>query len=281
DPQPEAPVPRRAPQRHRPRLGPRGHEPAAAAGGQGRDALLHLPRPRRGGAAVRRGRDHRPRAPGGPGQPGGDPRGTVRVRGREPRGRVPEAGGGRRHSRGPVVDRLIALVVVRFKLELRAFCRARERALGLALAAPGVLILSGAFSLVAFFGTRALQARNPELVLPVLSVVATGLGLLWALSPILTGLAFTETHDLTRLLHFPIPLGTLVASSLIANLAQPMVLAHLPVLLALALALSSRLATFPFALAGVVLAFVFILAAAQLAGLALHAVSRNRRYHDV
>jgi len=179
------------------------------------------------------------------------------------------------------LDRLIALVLVRFKLELRGFSRARERTLGLVLAIPGVAILSGALSLVAFFGTRTLQARNPELLLPVLSVLVTGLGLLWALSPVLTGLAFTETHDLTRLLHFPIPLGTLVASSLIANLAQPLVAAQMPVLLALALGLSTRLAAFPFALAGVVLAFVFILAASQLAGLALHAVSRNRRYHDL
>jgi len=179
------------------------------------------------------------------------------------------------------VDRLIALVLVRWKLELRGFSRARERALGLVLALPGMLIVSGALSLVAFFGSRALQARNPELLLPLLSVLATGLGLLWALSPILTGVAFTETHDLGRLLHFPIPLTTLVASSLVANLAQPMVLAEMPVLVALALGLSTRGAALPLALLGVVLTFAFILAASQVAGLALHAVSRNRRYHDL
>jgi ABC-2 type transport system permease protein len=144
-----------------------------------------------------------------------------------------------------------------------------------------MLLVSGAFSLLAFFGTRALQARSPELVLPVLSIVATGFGLLWALSPVLTGVAFTETHDLTRLMHFPIPLGTLVVSSLVANLLQPMVLAEAPVLVALALGLSARASTFPFVLAGLVLSFVFVLAAAQVAGLALHFLSRNRRYHDV
>jgi ABC-2 type transport system permease protein len=179
------------------------------------------------------------------------------------------------------VDRLIVLVLTRWKLELRGFARARERAVGLALALPGMLIVAGIFSLLAFFGTRAVQARNPELLLPLLSVLATGFGLLWALSPVLTGVAFTETHDLSRLLHFPIPLRTLVASSLLANLLQPMVLAEAPVLVALALGLSARAAAFPFALAGVVLSFAFILSASQVAGLALHAISRNRRYHDL
>ena len=65
----------------------------------------------------------------------------------------------------------------------------------------------------------------------MLSAAATVVGLLWWLSPLLAGVAFTESHDMSRLLHFPIPLSTLVASSLVANLAQPAVLAELPMLL--------------------------------------------------
>ena len=38
---------------------------------------------------------------------------------------------------------------------------------------------------------------------------------------IMAGVAFVESHDLSRLRHFPIPLRLLVASSLIANLLQP------------------------------------------------------------
>lgn len=178
------------------------------------------------------------------------------------------------------MDRLIALITLRWRMDLRAVLGARERLLGLALALPGLLLFSGAASVVTYFGVRVLEARQPELVLPVLSALGTLLGLLWALSPLLAGVAFSETHDLTRLVHFPIPFPALVVSSLIANLMQPMVLAELPVVLVLSVALARDLRLLPLCLVGVGLGFLFVLAAAQVAGLLLHGLSRNRRLQD-
>ena len=54
-PQPQGAVPGRAPERHRPRVRPRGHRPPAAPHPQGSDAVLHHPRAGRGGAPLRRG----------------------------------------------------------------------------------------------------------------------------------------------------------------------------------------------------------------------------------
>jgi ABC-2 type transport system permease protein len=132
-----------------------------------------------------------------------------------------------------------------------------------------------------FAGVRTLGRSDAEGVRALLSLAATGLGLMWALSPVLAGVAFTETHDLSRLLHFPLPLPTLVASSVLANLVQPLVLAELPVALALALALSSEAAGLALALVGVLSTLAFMLMAAQCAGLLLHALSRNRRLQDL
>lgn len=179
------------------------------------------------------------------------------------------------------MDRLISLVQLRWRMEFRTLLWARERIVGLFLLAPVALLLCGFVSFLAFAGVRGLERARPDIVLPLLSAAATCVGMLWALSPLLTGLVLAETHDLTRLLHFPIPLITLVASSLVANLAQPMVLAQLPIIAAVSLALADTLARLPLVLAGLLLAFAFILAAAQLVGLLLHALSRNRRVHDV
>jgi hypothetical protein len=132
------------------------------------------------------------------------------------------------------VDRLIALVLLRFKLELRAMLHARERRLGLALALPFLLLFAGLGSMVAYAGVRSLA--HADVVAPVLSAVATALGVFWILSPLLTGFALAETHDLTRLVHFPVPLPTLALSSLVANLAQPTVLAEVPIAFAIAAA---------------------------------------------
>lgn len=177
--------------------------------------------------------------------------------------------------------RLMALVGLRLRTDLRVLLGARERLLGLLLLIPGLLLFSGVSCLVAFFGVRALAAAQPEAVVPALSAAATLIGLLWCLSPLLTGIALTESHDMTRLLHFPIPLSTLVASSLVANLAQPAVIAELPMLLCLALATAGASPRFPLALFGVGLSFLTILAWAQLSGLVLHAFSRHRRLHDI
>lgn len=179
------------------------------------------------------------------------------------------------------MDRLIALVRLRLRLEIRTLLWARERIVGLLLLAPVALFLCGFVSFLAFVGVRGLERARPDTVLPLMSAAATCVGMLWALSPLLTGLVLAETHDLTRLLHFPIPLITLVASSLVANLAQPMVLAELPIIAAVSVALAGTLARLPLVLAGLLVAFAFILAAAQLVGLLLHALSRNRRIHDL
>ena len=144
------------------------------------------------------------------------------------------------------MDRLIAIVLLRFKLELRAMLHARERRVGLALAVPFLLLFAGLGSMVAYAGVRSLSHAAPEVVAPVLSAVATALGVFWILSPLLTGFALAETHDLTRLVHFPVPLPTLALSSLIANLAQPTVLAEVPIAFAIAAALGGG-PTFPLA----------------------------------
>jgi ABC-2 type transport system permease protein len=179
------------------------------------------------------------------------------------------------------VDRLTALVLMRWKLELRGLFRARERALTLLLVVPGMLAFGAVAALFVYAGVRALSRGDPQALMAVLGLAVTGVGIMWALSPVLAGVAFTETHDLSRLLHFPLPLPTLVASSLVANLVQPMVLAELPVAAALALALSHAPAAAPLALLGVLSSVAFILVAAQCAGLFLHALSRNRRLQDL
>jgi ABC-2 type transport system permease protein len=175
---------------------------------------------------------------------------------------------------------LIALVALRWRLGLRAVMGARERLLGLLLAVPSLVFLSGAGSLIAFSEVRLLERGDPGLVLPLLSAVATGVGVLWALSPLLAGMALTETHDLTRLLHYPVSVPTLVASSLLANILQPTVLAAIPPLVALGLAVAGwgvRLGT---ALLGLGLTLALVVASGQAVGLTLHVLSRNRRQHD-
>lgn len=177
--------------------------------------------------------------------------------------------------------RLTALVLLRFKLDLRGILRARERTLGVLLMLPGLLLFSAAASAFVFFGVGSFAGQWPEEVLPLLSAAATLLGLFWALSPVLTGVALSETHDVGRLLQFPIPPGTLVASSLLANLAQPAVLAELPVVLALALALSERRWALPLVVLAILLTLAFILASSHAVGLLLHGIAKNRRFQDL
>lgn len=178
------------------------------------------------------------------------------------------------------MDRLIALVTLRWRMDLRALVGARERLIGLVLLVPLLTLGSLAAAGVVFMGVRFLDRAHPEWVLPLASAAATLVGLFWALSPLLAGLAFSETHDLSRLLHFPVPLPTLLASSLLANLAEPLVLAKLPLLAAFAAALVESPLDFALAAAGVGLAFVFTLVGAQAAGLVFLALSRNRRAQD-
>src|SRR5262249_24972226 len=269
-PQPEGAVPGRAAERHRPRVRPRGHGPPPAPHPERRHPLLHLPRAPRRGAALRRGRGDRPRPDRGPGHARGDPRPARGGPGCEPRGRLPEAGRGGRRACGPHVDRLIALVLLRWRMDLRSILGARERAVGLLFLAPSLALGSLVASAFVFAGIRALDRTHPELVLPGLSVAATVVGTFWVLSPLLAGVAFSETHDVSRLLHFPIPFPTLVLSSLLANLAEPMVLAKLPLH-----PLGAAVAP-----AGAPLSSPAILAVSQVGGLVLLGLARNRRLHD-
>jgi ABC-2 type transport system permease protein len=178
------------------------------------------------------------------------------------------------------VDRLIALVALRWRLEARAVASSRGRVAALLIALPALFLMSAAAALVAFSFARVLERAQPELVLPAFSALATLLGLTWALAPLLAGISATETHDLGKLLSFPVPLPTLVASSLLANLLQPMVLAQLPPLAALALALGGAGRRGPVALAGLALALALVVATGQAVALSLHALARNRRWHD-
>lgn len=178
------------------------------------------------------------------------------------------------------MDRLSALVGLRIKTELRALSFTRERMVGALVALPGLLLSSLAVSAFAYFGLRAVVRSSPESVPTLVAGVASGLGLLWALAPVVSGIALAESHDMSRLLHFPIPLRELVASSLIANFVQPAALMEAPFLLAVAAALSTSTARFPLALLGLLLSFLLSLAAAQAVGLAIHGLFRNRRFHD-
>ena len=178
------------------------------------------------------------------------------------------------------MDRLILLVLTRWRMELRAMARARERAVGLLLLLPGLLFSSLFGAFLAFAGIRAV-GHDPTILLPALSLVATAVGLSWILAPMVTGVALTESHDVSRLLHFPVPVPVLVAASLAGNLLQPTVLAALPIAAAVAFGVSQTPAAFPFAFAGCLLSLVFLISATQVSGLVIHGIARRRRFQDV
>ena len=164
---------------------------------------------------------------------------------------------------------------------MRALGVARERAIALAVVVPGMLLFAIIGAAVLLLAVRSLASSDPDLLLPGLSALATVVGLFWMVSPLVSGLAIAETHDVSRLLHFPIPAWTLVTSLLLANLSQPMVVAEIPMIAALAIAVAARPLALPLTLAGVLLSFGVILAAAQVAALLLHGAARNRRLQDV
>jgi ABC-2 type transport system permease protein len=158
---------------------------------------------------------------------------------------------------------------------------ARERAVALAITIPGMLLVSCIGAAMLLVAVRSVASSDPDLVLPALSAVATLAGIFWMLSPLVSRLSIAETHDVSRLLHFPIPAWTLVTSSLLANLSQPMVLAEIPIVLALTFAVARHAAALPLTLAGVMLSFGVILASAQVTALLLHGAARNRRLQDL
>jgi ABC-2 type transport system permease protein len=174
----------------------------------------------------------------------------------------------------------MALVALRWRLDMRTATGAREGLLALLLVVPVLALLSAAASFVVFFGARFVERAEPLLTLSLLSALATALGILWALSPLLAGVTLTETLDLERLLHYPIPLPILVGSSLLANLAQPTVLAVVPPLVLLGLALAGPGLLLVPVLVGLTLALALLVASGQLVGVVLHALSRHRHLHD-
>ncbi|HUL78049.1 MAG TPA: hypothetical protein VL691_12355, partial [Vicinamibacteria bacterium] len=178
------------------------------------------------------------------------------------------------------MDRLIALVFLRWRLEARAVSGSRGRVAALLVVVPALALGSTASAVVAFSGARLVERAEPQLTLPVLSALAALFGSVWALSPLLAGVSATATHDLGKLLAYPVPVPTLVGSSLLANLLQPIVLAQGPPLAALAVGLGGTSPRAVVALAGLALALALVLASGQAVGLALHALSRNRRLHD-
>ena len=144
------------------------------------------------------------------------------------------------------MDRLIGLVLLRWRMDLRGLRRTPERLAGLVVLVPFLALSRRLRDGRRHVGARTLGARDPALLLPLASMLATLIGFFWMVSPMLTGLALGETHDLSRLLIFPIPFWNLVASSLLANLLQPLVLAKMPVVMGLALGLAGSPATVPF-----------------------------------
>jgi ABC-2 type transport system permease protein len=179
------------------------------------------------------------------------------------------------------MDRLIALVALRLRLGLRAYLRARESLVALLVALPGTLIFSGLVAIALYVGVRHVAAGHPEAVAPLLSAAATLVGIAAAFSPLLSGVALVETPDAARLAHFPVPLRTVMAATLVANLAQPAVLAQTLPTIALALALGESSSECVLAFGGVALSLLLVIAVGQVAGLVLYGLARNRRLHDL
>ena len=71
------------------------------------------------------------------------------------------------------MTRLIALVALRWRIDLRALVGARERLVALLVTLPFGLLFSLAGAAFAFFLTRAVGARYPDALLPLVSLAAT------------------------------------------------------------------------------------------------------------
>jgi ABC-2 type transport system permease protein len=166
-------------------------------------------------------------------------------------------------------------------LSLREFLGRRERPLGLILALPGLLLMSGLSVVGVFVGVRALGAHAPDWMLSGLTAAATVAGLLMALSPLLAGVSFGENSDVSRLAHFPVPPATLAVSSLTTSLIQPTVLVLVPAVLVLGFVLAGSPLSVVLTVPAVFVSFLFTLVVVQIAGLLLSAAARRRRLHDL
>ena len=179
------------------------------------------------------------------------------------------------------MDRVIALVALRLRLSFRFLLRARERALGLLIVIPVQLFLAFAGSAGLFMALRLGERERPEVVGPLLALATTLAGLAWALAPVLSGVSLVELHDISRLLVYPIPFRVLVASSFLSNLIQPGSLVAIPLIFAFALGLTGESANALGALLGAGLTYLLIVGGAELVGLLLYRVARDRRLQDL
>jgi ABC-2 type transport system permease protein len=179
------------------------------------------------------------------------------------------------------LDQLIAIVTLRWRTDLRALLRSRGRTAAAALAVPFMLLLSGVLGLLVFGGLRALDRGSPEALLAVVSAAATGFGILAVLSPLMSGLALAESHDVSRLLPYPVSSWTLAAASLVSNLARPAAMTQVPVLLAASVAVSRSVAAVPLVVAGFLESWLLVVSGAHIGALILHGLARHRRLHDL
>ncbi|MBN2368908.1 MAG: hypothetical protein JXO72_00300 [Vicinamibacteria bacterium] len=178
------------------------------------------------------------------------------------------------------MDRLITLIALRFKLTLRAYLRSRESLFGLLLVLPIMALFSLALAIGVFVVARGLARHDPRMLLSALSAFGTVFGMGWAFSPLLTGAAISEGHDLTRLARFPVSSLWLAGSALFAYSFEPAVWSPMLLTLALAAALSHGIEGFLPSLIGAALTLVFIVIMAQCAALGYEWVARRRKWHD-
>ncbi len=179
------------------------------------------------------------------------------------------------------MDQLTTIVVMRWRTDLRGLLRSRGRTVAAAVTLPLMLVFSFFAAMLVFGGLRSLDDAAPEALLSVVSAAATVLGLLAAVSPLLSGMALAESQDVSRLLAYPVSTRTLAAASLVSNATRPSILAQLPVLLAAAVAVSRSAARVPLAVAGVLESWLLVVSGAHIAALVLHGLSRHRRLHDL
>ncbi len=179
------------------------------------------------------------------------------------------------------MDQLIAIVVMRWRMDVRRLLRSRGRTAAAAVTLPLMLLFSTFAAMLVFGGLRALDGASPEALLPIVSAAATGFGLLAAASPLLSGMALAESHDVSRLLAYPVSSRTLATASMIANVTRPSVVAQLPVLLAAAFAVSHAAIRVPLAVAGMIQSWLLVVSGAHIAALVLHGLARHRRLHDL
>jgi ABC-2 type transport system permease protein len=179
------------------------------------------------------------------------------------------------------VDQLIAIVVMRWRTDLRGILRSRGRTAAAALTLPLMMLFSALAGLLVFGGLRSFDRASPESLVLIVSASATAFGLLAALSPLLSGMALAESHDVSRLMGYPVSPGILAGASLASNLTRPSAVAQLPLLLAAAVGVSRATVAVPFALAGMLESWLLIVSGAHIAALILHGLSRRRRLHDL